>query len=83
MREEPVQMNNFRLEWKDGREEPNEAMARNTVTNALKAVSTLHEKKPALDLSSLKGAIDKLTRSSSSAIQAEAKHTLDALNKSD
>ena len=28
-------------------------------------------------------AIDKLTQSSSSAIQVEAKHTLDALNKSD
>ena len=46
MLDEPFQTANFRLEWKDGREEANEAMARNTVTNALKAATTLHEKKP-------------------------------------
>jgi len=53
----------------------------NLVTNALKAATTLHEKKPALDLSGLNEVIDKLTQSSDSAIQAEAKRTQEALSK--
>lgn len=81
MLDEPFQTANFRLEWKDGREEANEPMARNTVTNALKAAATLHEKQPALDLSSLDEAVDKLTQSSDAAVKAEAKRTQEALSK--
>jgi hypothetical protein len=57
---------------KSGAERPDEAMVVKTVVNALKAVAELHRKRPQVDLSRLRPAIDKLAHDPNPAVQAEA-----------
>src|SRR5438874_1630645 len=53
MLDEEQQLRNFTTLLSDGREVPDETAARLTVIGALKAVQTLHRRKPELDLSKL------------------------------
>jgi hypothetical protein len=65
---------------KGGQEQPDEAMVIGTVINALKAVVELHRKRPEMDLSRLRPAIDRLAQSPNPAVQAEAVQAQLALN---
>jgi hypothetical protein len=60
---------------KGGPEQPDEAMVAGTVINALKAVRELHRRRPEMDISRLRPAVDKLAGSSNPAVQAEAVQT--------
>lgn len=62
-----------------GEETPDEAVVTQTVLNALKAVSKLHEKRPDLPLKGCAAAVDKLAGSDNPAIRKEAKETQNAL----
>ncbi len=57
---------------KSGAERPDEAVVVQTILNALKATAELHRKRPQLDLSRLRPAIDKLAHDPNAAVQAEA-----------
>jgi hypothetical protein len=59
-------------EKKSGAERPDEAVVVETIINSLKAVAELHRKRPQLDLSRLRPAIDKLAHNPNPAVQAEA-----------
>jgi hypothetical protein len=55
-----------------------------TLINTLKAAAELHRKRPEMDLSALRSAIDRLAGDSNKAVQAEAVQAqlaLDAPNK--
>ncbi len=67
---------------KDGGETTDETLVVNTLINTLKAVGTLHRKRPDLDLSSLRQAVDKLADHPNKAVQAEAKKLQQALDAS-
>jgi hypothetical protein len=60
---------------KDGRQAADEATARDVVKEALGAVAELHRKNPAMNLSSLDSAIDKLKSSSDASVRKEAERT--------
>lgn len=68
-------------EFEDAKAPPDPAAARNTVDTALKAIVELHEKRPELDLSSLKPAIEKLTSSENKVLEQEAKKALIAVSQ--
>jgi len=82
MLDEDQQLRNFRVQLRDGREVPDEFAARTTVIGALRAVQELHRRQPAMDLSDLKGPIEKLTHSPAAPVSTEAKQTLLALRPS-
>jgi hypothetical protein len=73
------QLQNFRLKGKDGADRPDEATARTTVVNALRAVAELHRRRPGRDLSALRPVVERLARCDDGALRAEAEHTLQAL----
>jgi hypothetical protein len=82
MLDEEQQLRNFTTKLSDGREVPDETAARLTVIGALKAVQTLHHRKPDLDLSKLADPLAKLEQSGSAAVRAEAeKSRLKLANK--
>lgn len=81
MLDEDQQLRNFRIPLSGGREAPDEAAARLTVLGALRAVQELHRQQPAMDLSGLKGPIEKLTHSPAAPVSTEAKQTLLALGQ--
>jgi hypothetical protein len=58
---------------------PDETAARTTVIGALQAVRDLHEKEPKMDLSALKGPIEKLTHSPNGTVSVQAKQTMLAI----
>jgi hypothetical protein len=67
---------------KTGDEVPDEAVATQTVLNALKATALLHEKRPELPLKGCAAAVDKLADSDNVAIRNEAKETQHVLKAS-
>ncbi len=85
MLDEEQQLRNFRTTIVDGKEvqenqaRPDPVAARTAVESALKAIVELHRKKPALDLSSLMPAIEKLGASPNPALRLEAERTRLAL----
>lgn len=81
MLDEPTQLQNYRAKLPDGREVSNEAAARETTRGALRAVAELHRKKPAMDLSGLRPALEKLTGSTNKLVATDAKQVLQALEK--
>lgn len=66
---------------KSGKEQPDEAVVIETMLNALKAVAELHRKNAALDLSSLRPALDKLAHSPNPAVSTEAGRVVLALGQ--
>jgi len=83
MLDETTQMENFRRKQSDGKEVADEALARQTVRTTLQAITELHRKQPAFDLSELRPLIDKLADSDNVAIRTEVKNTQNALNQND
>ena len=75
MLDESLQRKNFILEHKNGKEEPDEATVRDTLTAALQAVIDLHRQKPERDLSGLYPAIEEIALSENMALRAEAERT--------
>jgi hypothetical protein len=82
MLDESAQMENFRRKQSDGKEVPDEALARHTVVTTLQAIVELHRKAPQRDLSELRPVIDKLAGSDNVLIRTEVKNTQNALDKS-
>lgn len=90
MLDEQRQMYNFRAQLKDGRNVPDEAAARRTVLNALKAITDWHrqgevvQKVPSrrADLERVYAAIDLLTHSANNVLRTEAEKTRKALGRS-
>jgi len=76
MLDEDQQLKNIPTKLVDGREVPDETDARTTVIGALQAVQDLHRKQPQIDLSGLKGPIEKLTHSSNPTVALQAKQAL-------
>jgi len=74
MLDEDQQMRNFR-ETIDGKEITDAGKAQLTVITAVQALADLHSRKPEVDLSPFKPAIDKLVNSPSLAVSTEAKKT--------
>jgi hypothetical protein len=74
MLDEDVQRQNFRTVLKGGKDTVNEAEAAEVVTSTLKAVEELHRRRPDMDLSALKPAINRLTQSSNPALRGGAAH---------
>lgn len=87
MLDEPVQLYNWRVRIVEGKEVAFEkagadpVAARTCVESALKAIVELHHKRPDLDLSALKPAIEKLKQSSNPALRTEAERTYHELIK--
>ena len=81
MLDEEQQLRNFRVKNKDGSEVSDEPAARMTVISALQAIDELHNRRPDMDLSGLKPAIEKLTSSSNVAVRTEATRTKLLLEK--
>jgi hypothetical protein len=90
MLDEAKQLKNFRAPAKDGRDVPDEAAARRTVINALKAVAQWHEKPEAIEkvrqkspkeLEAIYQAIAKLTESPVVDLRNEALRTQAAIKK--
>ena len=77
MLDEEQQLRNFRHQQKKGSDvqvaDPGAAYL--TVITTLQAVNELHRRRPELDLSGLKPALDKLASSSNLAVNTEAKRT--------
>jgi hypothetical protein len=65
----------------DGVEQPDELFAMQTQIAALQAVAELHRRAPALDLSEIRAAVNKLADDPNSAVRAQARSTRDALDK--
>jgi hypothetical protein len=91
MLDEDRQMKNFRARLQDGREVPDEAAARRTVLNALKAFADWHQHKrnpvgvvgkKSPGLQRVYAAIDKLRHSPNNVVQTEANNTWLSLGKS-
>jgi hypothetical protein len=89
MLDEERQMKNFRARLHDNREVPDEAAARRTVLNALKAVAEWHKHKGAAQaagpsnpgLQRVYAAIDRLRHSPNLVVQTEANNTWLSLGK--
>jgi hypothetical protein len=75
MLDQDRQMQRFRTRLKRGGEVADEGEVVLSLTNALKAVAALHQRKPGLDLSPLYPAIHKLAESPNPALKAEAERT--------
>jgi hypothetical protein len=71
-----------KLTWQrqDGKEIADAALIQNTLVTSLKAVGNLHKKRPEMDLSSLRKAVDKLADHSSEIVKTEAKKLQKALD---
>jgi hypothetical protein len=89
MLDEDRQMKNFRARLQDGREVPDEAAARRTVLNALKAFAEWHKHPQAVQavgpsdpgLRRVYAAIDNLTHSPNLVVRTEAENTRLSLRK--
>jgi hypothetical protein len=62
-------------------EQPDEALVANTLVNALKAAAELHRRRPEMDLSALRSAVDRLADDPNQNIRAEARQVQQALEK--
>ncbi len=90
MLDEQRQMRNFRARLQDGRNVPDEAAARRTVLNALKAVVEWHKHSSAVQavggdnagLRKVYAAVDRLTRSPNLVVRTEAENVRLSLRKS-
>jgi hypothetical protein len=71
----------FVLRQKNGKQEPDEAAALNTLASTLRAVAALHAKRPAAVTPELRAAVEKLGGHANAAIRAEAEKTRLALTK--
>lgn len=69
----------FQVRLNDGRTVPDGTLVFGTIENALKALVRLRERRPQLDLSSLRPAVQKLTENRNPALRATAERTLIAL----
>ncbi|MBV9126305.1 MAG: hypothetical protein JO112_23390 [Planctomycetes bacterium] len=78
---EQAQLQNFRRQLPDGREEPDETVAYALIANTLAAVAECHHKDPGRNLSELRPAIEQLTKSSNAPVRTEAERTLITLGK--
>jgi hypothetical protein len=81
MLDEEQQLRNFRVKNQNGSEASDEPAARMTVISALQAIDELHKRRPDIDLSGLKPAIEKLTSSGDVALRTEATRTKLLLEK--
>ena len=80
MLDENYLRSNFVLRPRNGGpDRPNEEVVGQTLTNALKAVAELHKRRPDMDLSSLKPAVDALAASGNPDLRSEAEKTKLAL----
>ena len=66
---------------KSSKEQPDEAVVIETMLNALKAVAELHRQDAALDLSTLRPALDKLAHNPNAAVSTEAGRVVLALGQ--
>ena len=74
MLDEDYLRQNLKYMTKNDVAKTNEAAVAGTLFETLKAIAELHRKKPDIDLSSLRPAIDKLAGHANKAIQNEAKN---------
>ncbi len=81
MLDEERQNRNFRTHLQDGRALPDETAIASTLTSALRAISELHRRAPAMNLSRFDGRIRKLAEDSNPFIRSEAERTLVALDR--
>ena len=82
MFDESEQLDQHRIRYKkDGREAADEPTAHDVVQTALRATAELHRKNPAVNLTALDSAIDKLKDSANPAVRKEAERTREALGK--
>ena len=82
MLDESEQLDQHRIRYKkDGREAADEPTAYEVVQTALRAITELHRKNPAVNLAALDSAIDKLKDSANPAVRKEAERTREALGK--
>src|SRR5262245_3206461 len=81
MLDEEQQLRNFRRATADGKAVSGAGAAHLTVITALQAVNELHNKRPEMDLTVLKPALEKLTQSRNLAVSTEAKRTQQLLSK--
>jgi hypothetical protein len=80
MLDESEQLDQHRTRFKkDGREAADEPTASDVVQTALRAAAELHRKNPAVNLTALDSAIDKLKGSANPALRKEAERTAEAL----
>jgi hypothetical protein len=80
MLDESEQLDQNRVRFKkDGHEAADEVTAHDIVQTALRAVAELHRKNPAVNLTALDSAIDKLKNSAEPAVRQEAERTREAL----
>jgi hypothetical protein len=75
------QAKNFRTRLKDGRDVPDDTAVASTVTSGLRAVAELHRKRPGLDLSALRPAVEALAQDPNSYVRNEAEKTQIVLNQ--
>jgi hypothetical protein len=77
---DPAQLRKiFVIKPRSGAETPNEALVVLTLTDTLRAIVQLHQKRPEMKLASLLPLIDELAKSDNAAIRAEAKQAQVAL----
>lgn len=81
MLDEDQQLRNFKHELPDKQKVSDPGAAHVTLITALQAVAELHRRRPEMDLSDLKPAIEKLTQSRNLAVSTEAKRTQQLLTK--
>lgn len=79
MLDEDQQLRNFKHELPDKQKVADPGAAHLTLITTLQAVTELHRRKPDMDLSDLKPAIEKLTQSRNLAVSTEAKRTQQSL----
>ena len=80
MLDEEYLKTNLKGRRKDGSEITDEAAVVQTLIDSLKAVGELHRKRPEMDLTSLRPAVDKLAGNSNKSVQTEAKNAQKALD---
>jgi hypothetical protein len=73
MLDEEQQLRNFKHELPDKRDVSDAGSAHVELITAMQAIGELHRRKPEMDLSGLKPAIEKLTQSRNLAVSTEAK----------
>lgn len=82
MLDENQQLRNFKHELPNKQKVSDPGAAHLTIITALKAIDELHRRRPDMDLSGLKPAVDKLSHSNNLAISTEAKRTQQLLDRS-
>lgn len=83
MLDEAEQTKAFRRRQKDGSEVADEGAAYESIVNTLRAAAELHRRRPGLDLSELRPAVDALAGSGNKAVRAEAERTRIILDKNE